>query len=77
MSVKSLSCRHELSLYAHISKLTWHGKEPDMWQGTVSDSAAGDIRTINLNSSKLSHFEMVNRVWDMIDAPNDSKHTVL
>ncbi|KAL3142886.1 hypothetical protein ABBQ38_003174 [Trebouxia sp. C0009 RCD-2024] len=61
--------RHEVSLYAHISKLTWQKSGPAVWRGAVSDSAAGDIRTIDIDTSMLSHFEMVNRVWDAIDPP--------
>lgn len=64
--------RHELSLYAHISKLTWQGRSSQHWLGAVSDSAAGDIRTIDLDSQQLSEFEMVNRVWDIIDPMEQS-----
>ena len=38
---------------------------------------AGDIRTIDLDSSKLSQFEMINRVWDAIDPPQGKEQMLL
>ena len=75
--MKLLARRHELSLYAHISKLTWQGQKPEMWQGAVSDSAAGDIRSIDLDSRQLSEFYMINMVWDLIDPPTDMEQSLL
>ncbi len=69
--------RHELALYAHISKLSWQGKDLQKWSGTVSDSAAGDIRTIDLDSQQLSNFDMINKVWDTIDPPQDKEQSLL
>ncbi|KAL0026449.1 hypothetical protein WJX79_010757 [Trebouxia sp. C0005] len=69
--------RHELALYAHISKLSWQGKGPQKWSGTVSDSAAGDIRIVDLDSQQLSNFEMINKVWDIIDPPQDKEQSLL
>ena len=43
----------------------------------MSDSLAGDIRSIDLDSSKLSQFEMINRVWDAIDPPQGREHVLL
>ena len=43
----------------------------------MSDSVAGDIRTIDLESSKLSRFEMINRVWDAIDPPQGKEQILL
>jgi len=71
------TCRHELALYAHISKLSWQGKDPQKWSGTVSDSAAGDIRTVDLDSQQLSNFDMINKVWDIIDPPQDKEQSLL
>ncbi|KAL0051586.1 hypothetical protein WJX82_010402 [Trebouxia sp. C0006] len=69
--------RHELALYAHISKLSWQGKDLQKWSGTVSDSAAGDIRTVDLDTQQLSNFDMINKVWDNIDPPQDKEQTLL
>ena len=71
------TCRHELALYAHISKLSWQGKDPQKWSGTVSDSAAGDIRTVDLDCQQLSNFDMINKVWDIIDPPQDKEQSLL
>lgn len=60
-------CRHELSLYAHISSLTWQTHDAKRWLGNVSDTAAGDIRTVDLSEDDNSHFDMINKVWDVID----------
>lgn len=65
--VTNMVCRHELSLYAHISNLTWQGRDASRWLGTVSDTAAGDIRTVDITEDTMSHFDMINRVWDSID----------
>ena len=62
-----LLCRHELSLYAHISNLTWQGHNAKHWLGTVSDTTAGDIRIVDLADDQLSQFDMINKVWDIID----------
>ena len=43
----------------------------------MSDSMAGDIRTVDLDSSKLSQFEMINRVWDAIDPPQGKEQILL
>ena len=61
----------------HISKLTWQGHNPQHWRGTVSDSAAGDIRSFDLDAQQLSEFDMINRVWDMIDPPNSKEQRLL
>ena len=71
------TCRHELALYAHISKLSWQGKDLQKWSGTVSDSAAGDIRTVDLDGQQLSNFDMINKVWDIIDPPQDKEQSLL
>lgn len=43
----------------------------------MSDLIAGDIRSIDLDSSKLSQFEMINRVWDAIDPPQGKEQILL
>jgi hypothetical protein len=65
---KKNCCRHELSLYAHISKVTWQFDREDEVIGTVSDPASGDIRRFDLDPKTMSDFEVVNKLWEVIDA---------
>ncbi|GAB4819058.1 hypothetical protein N2152v2_006104 [Parachlorella kessleri] len=59
--------RHQLSLYAHISKVTWHLDKRDKVAGTVSNTSTGDICKFELDPQELGDFEVVNQLWDMID----------
>lgn len=58
--------KHELSLYAHISKIAWHYDNEDKIQGLVSDPAKGDVKTFELDPEDLSKFEIANKLWDLM-----------
>lgn len=59
--------RHQLSLYAHISKITWHFDQRDRVAGTLSSAATRDVHKFELDPQELGEFEVVNRLWDMMD----------
>jgi len=59
--------RHQLSLFAHISKVMWKLDQEDRIAGTVSDPKRGDIIRIDLDPSAMTHFEAVNKLWGIID----------
>ncbi|KAF5843003.1 hypothetical protein DUNSADRAFT_3132 [Dunaliella salina] len=58
--------RHQLSLFAHISKVMWKLDQEDRIAGTVSDPKRGDIIRIDLDPSAMTHFEAVNKLWGII-----------
>lgn len=58
--------RHQLSLYAHISKITWHFDKQDRVAGTVSSGPGGDLRKFELDPQELGEFDIVNALWDMM-----------
>lgn len=60
-------CRHQLSLYAHISKVTWEFDAKDKVAGAVSDPSGGDIRHFDFNPKETTHYEIVNGIWEMMD----------
>ena len=59
--------RHQLSLYAHISKITWHFDRADRVAGTVSNPSTGDMRKFELDPQELGEFGVVNALWGMMD----------
>ena len=59
--------RYELSLYAHISNVTWQlERGTQCVRGTVSDLVSKDIKSIDLDPAAMSEFELVNAVWDAL-----------
>lgn len=64
--VPCVACRTTLSLYAHISRIIWSDQKPNEIAGKVSDPEQQDVRSFNLDTSTLSHFDAVNRLWDVI-----------
>ena len=67
-TVDACLCRHhrryELSLYAHISNITWQlERGTSCVRGTVSDLVSKDIKSISLDPATMSEFELVNAVW--------------
>ncbi|KAJ9511085.1 hypothetical protein QJQ45_013161 [Haematococcus lacustris] len=58
--------RHQLSLFAHISKISWRLDQEERIQGTVSDTAKGDIWPVDINPSSCTPFEAVNKLWALI-----------
>ena len=60
-----LCCRHELSLYVHISNINWKLQNADgRITGTICSPESKDIRTIDLDPSEKSQFEIINIIWD-------------
>lgn len=57
-------CRHELSLYAHISKINWQFDKGRI-AGAVSDPASGDIRQFDIPPDTPA-FAVTNRLWKLI-----------
>ncbi|MEW5297536.1 MAG: hypothetical protein WDW38_006707 [Sanguina aurantia] len=65
-AVEEPAIRNQLSLYAHISQITWNLSQPDVTAGAVSDAGSGDIRPFRLDSRQVSQFELVNQLWALI-----------
>lgn len=61
-----MRCRHELSLFAHISGITWDFNKPATFSGTVSDVKSGDIRQFDVDPSRTSQYELVNKIWQTL-----------
>ena len=58
--------RHQLSLFAHISKVTWRLDVEERIAGTVSDPSTGDIRAIDLDPARLTEFQRVSSMWELL-----------
>lgn len=58
--------RHLLSLYAHITKITWHYERSDRVAGTVSNPARGDIQLFDIDPASMSEASLVNALWDKL-----------
>ncbi|GAX83510.1 hypothetical protein CEUSTIGMA_g10935.t1 [Chlamydomonas eustigma] len=59
--------RHQLSLFAHISKITWKLDREESVAGTVSDQKSGDLRPFDVpDSQSLSQYELVNKLWQVL-----------
>jgi kinetochore protein Spc24 len=58
--------RHELSLYAHVSKITWQFDQQGTAAGTVSDPDAGNIRKFEFALDTTPPFEVTNRLWELL-----------
>ena len=61
------ACRHALSLYTHISSITWDTAcSPSHAKGAVSDRETHDIRAFELDADEATSFGGVNRIWELI-----------
>ena len=60
-------CRYELSLYANISNMVWSNAEEGQVAGTIVDKSAHDIRQFCYQEDSLTQFELVNKLWGLID----------
>lgn len=58
--------RHLLSLYAHITKITWHYERSDRVSGTVSNPTSGDIQLFDLDPASMSETALVNALWSKL-----------
>lgn len=62
-----LHYRYKLSLYAHVSKISWVNPEDDtVVEGTISKPDGGDLRTFRLPVNSMSETQIVNALWDML-----------
>lgn len=59
-----LCCRHQLSLYAHVSKITWQFDRPNRVAGTVSTPR--QLRTFDFDPATTPDFAIVNELWDLM-----------
>ncbi len=68
--------RHELSLFAHISNINWtsadngagiDGEGATEIRGVVSKTDKGDLNAFCFDTSKLSKFQIANRLWEAMD----------
>ncbi|PNW75267.1 hypothetical protein CHLRE_12g519850v5 [Chlamydomonas reinhardtii] len=66
MSADEAVTKHQLSLYAHITRVTWRSDQQPLVAGTVSDSSTGDIRLFSFDSAATSRFELVNALWELL-----------
>ncbi len=60
------ACRHQLSLFAHISNITWNFDQKECVAGVMSNNKTGDIKQFALDPSSRSQFDIVNELWDYI-----------
>lgn len=56
------ACRHQLSLYAHVSKITWQFEKSDRVAGTVADP----LRTFDFDPATTPDHEIVNALWELM-----------
>ncbi|KAL4857281.1 hypothetical protein ACK3TF_002572 [Chlorella vulgaris] len=54
--------RHQLSLYAHVSKITWLFEQRSRVAGTVSNP----LRTFDFDPAANSDFEVTNALWELM-----------
>ena len=54
--------RHQLSLYAHVSKITWQFDAPARVAGTV----ANPLRAFDFDPAATPNFDIVNALWDLM-----------
>ena len=62
-------CRHHISLYAHISSITWQFDRCSHRSvvGVVSDPDRGDIRPFSFDPELTPTFDIVNALWDLME----------
>lgn len=59
--------KHELSLYAHISKISWHYEVTDRVRGRVNAHEDKDVHSIDFALGDRSDYQLANDLWHMID----------
>ena len=62
------ACRHELSLYVHVSNISWklQGAESRV-AGTLCSPGKKDVRSIDLDPAGKSQFDIINSIWALMD----------
>lgn len=59
-------CRHLLSLFAHVSKITWDLKRIDRIAGTIDNPNCGVFEDFDLGDGEDVSYDTVNVLWDTI-----------
>jgi len=63
--------KHELSLFAHISKINWTATDEvggkNEIRGVISKTNQGDLNTFCFDTKKTSRFHIANKLWDAMD----------
>lgn len=59
--------RHHLSLYAHISKITWQFEARNRVAGVVSDPDAADMRPFSFDPDLTPPVELTDALWNLIE----------
>ena len=61
--------RHKVSLFAHISRTTFHFEKLPRIAGTVADPAGpGGIKMFDIDASQTSRFDLVNHLWSLMES---------
>lgn len=65
------TCRQRISLYAHITGLSfdYHTLDKPVTQATIADKADSEIRSVAIDHSG-SAYETANMLWDNMDTPH-------
>ena len=58
--------KHELSLYAHISKISWQYEVTDRIAGRVNAHEGKDLKVIDFAVGDRSEYHLTNDLWNMI-----------
>ncbi len=58
--------KHELSLYAHISKISWQYEVTDRIKGRVNAHEGKDLKVIDFVMNDRSDYHVTNDLWNMI-----------
>jgi len=65
--------KHELSLFAHVSKISWTNKrgENASIDGVISKVNSGDVKRFSFDRREkmqdLSNFDIANKLWEMME----------
>jgi len=62
--------KHELSLFAHISKINWTATEEGgkgEIRGVISKTNKGGLNTFCFDTKKVSKYHIANKLWDAMD----------
>jgi len=59
--------KHELSLYAHISKISWHYEVTDRIRGRVNAHERKDVHPIDFAVDDRTPYQLANDLWNLID----------
>ena len=59
--------KHELSLYAHISKISWQYETTDKIKGRVNAHEGKDLQVIDYAVGDRSDYQLANDLWNLID----------